>query len=275
MDSTLVNKRCCLLLSVALLLWVMAPNRIAIAQNKVSGPPIPRPPPSSALLKEDTRKFNHIAALTQTLTEQKITGMSNDDPDLFELYSQRIAGADDSIPWVILVDRDILNRRNSVDLLSRLLREPKYLSNRSALFGWIADHPKYPGAQVILEQAVALFRASKLDLDYDKFHFPEMVAAVGDARHAAFFDELQRAFPGGFADSAKARFEKRMSTMAQQPQDITTDPLRSATSGQPSPSTPTQAKSSDLQPASTPWLVWAVVGVAATGLLWLLLKNRK
>lgn len=273
MVLTLVNKRCCRWLSAALLSCVMASDRIAIAQNTVSDPPIPQRRPSSTRLTEDTRKVNDLLTLTQTLTEQKITGMSNDDPDLFELYSQRIAGADDSIPWVILVDQDILSRRNSVELLSRLLREPKYPSNRSALFGWIADHPKYPGAQVILEQAVALFRASKLDLDHDRYHFPDMVAAVGDARHASLFDELHRA--GGYIAIAKPHFDKRMSATAQQPQDITTDPLRSATSGQPSPSTPTQAKSSDLQPASTPWLVWAVVGVAATGVLWLLLKNRK
>jgi hypothetical protein len=29
------------------------------------------------------------------------------------------------------------------------------------------------------------------------------------------------------------------------------------------------------EPASTPWLEWAVWIVAATGLLWLLLKGRK
>lgn len=196
------------------------------------------------------------------------------DLDVAGVYAGRMASGPAS-PYLVAVDNDLLSRSNAWLILLDILKRPKTNGVRGGLWTWLSNHPNYPHIHELLSESIQIFKTEGEIIGGSPLSgLANFIAYVGTPEQSKLFDEIEKA--GGIGiDLSRKRYEKRIK-IEKESSDLQ--------SGMQIPKKQSTKKVSNFElkmsdrigeQFAIPWLIAAMLIVAAGGLLWLLLKKRK
>lgn len=233
--------------------------------------------------------LNFLESLTPELLSQK------SDEEVAPIYVTRISGGWHNSKWVEFVDDDIMRRQGAGRILLHLLRYPNTRSVPGGLWQWLSKHPNHPATNQIIEESLERVRSGEVfsesrlvnqsksrkvirfgEAVIDLFSIGQLaylLATVLDPRCEEVFNEFDKM--GVALDVARPRYLSQLkrlqdSTSTNSPSTLQPPALNKELELKPAIPSPTEEPS-----PFTPWSIVVVLIVGATGLLWLLVKNRK
>lgn len=263
--------------SLLIIAWLVIPDIVLSNEALLEG--------SQPIEFIQDEKF--LESLTPELLSQK------SDADVAPIYVTRITGGWHNSKWATFVDDDIMRRQESSRILLHLLHYPKTRSVPGGVWKWLSKHPNHPATGQIIDESLKTVRSGEVfsesrlvdksishkvlkfgNLVIDLFSVRELaylMATVMDPRCEEVFKEFDKM--GVALDVARSRYasqsKRQQAATLADPLPSLQPPAQKAFSSAPVP-TPSEEPAS-----STPWSIIVVLIVAATGLLWLLLKKRK
>lgn len=229
-----------------------------------------------------------LESLTPELLIQK------SDAEVAPIYVTRICGGWHNSKWAEFVDADIMRRQGSSRILLHLLHYPVNRGVPASLWQWLSKHPGHPVTSQIIDESLATVRSGEVFsesrlVDQSKSRrvlrygnvvinlsgveeLAFLMVAVMDPRCKEVFKELDNM--GVAMEVARSRYtsqlKRHQATTLANPLSSLQDPAQPILSTAPASSAPNEELAS-----SMPWSIIVVLIVAATGLLWLLVKKRK
>lgn len=235
-----------------------------------------------------SRNENYLESLTPDLLSKKT------DAEVAPIYVTRIGGGGLNSQWANYVDEDIMRREGSTRILVHLLRYPSTRSIPGGLWRWLSKHPNHPATNRIIDESLQIVRSGEIFSEsrlIDKsvsrkvLRFGETVVDLFSVRQLAYLmatvldprcDEVFEEFDkmGVALDVARSRYASQLkrrqdSTSTNSPSTLQPPALKKELEVKPA-----VASASEEPVSSTPWSIIVVLIVAASGLLWLLLKRR-